>query len=185
MLEPRRRWFGLSICRGDETFPHTDELVSYTRPAWFNRLFFRKVRVSKPLRGYAMSKNDIAAINRLSRQWVSAVNAGDADAWQETFTKNFVWIPPDVRKLVGRKAVTAFGKTAFLDPFKLRLKQRLSQIEIFSPRALAIGSFTIDMTPKGGGDTIKRSGNFMWVFQKEKRSWKIAKAIFNFDKPAN
>lgn len=130
-----------------------------------------------------MSKNDVAAINRLSRQWVSAVNAGDADAWQETFTKNFVWMPPDVQKLVGRKAVTAFGKTAFLDPFKLCLKQKLGEVKIFSPQALAIGSFTIDMTPKSGGDTIKRSGNFMWVFQKEKRSWKISKAIWNFDRP--
>ena len=131
-----------------------------------------------------MSRKDIAAINRLSRQWGTAVNAGDANAWQETFTKNFVWMPPDVPKLVGRKAVTAFGKAAFLDPFKLRLKQRLGQVKVFGPQALAIGSFTIEMTPKGGGDTIKRSGNFMWVSQKEKPgSWKIAKAIWNFDKP--
>ena len=130
-----------------------------------------------------MSKADIEKIRQLNSQWVSAVNAGDLAAWQKTFTGDFVWMPPDMPKLSGKKAVTQFAKTAFFDPYKVKLTQRLGKVEVFGPRALASSSFQLELTPKGGGETKKGVGKFMFVCLKDKGSWKLTQAIWNLDKP--
>jgi ketosteroid isomerase-like protein len=46
-----------------------------------------------------MPDNDTKIKNTI-RQWIAACNAGDAEAFQNTLTSNFVWMPPDAPKLV-------------------------------------------------------------------------------------
>ena len=125
-----------------------------------------------------MSKKDVSEIHRLNGSWVKAVNAGDLDAWQKTFTGNFVWMPPDVPKLSGKKAVTAFS-----DPYTVKLTEKLGKVEVFGSRGLAASSFRLELTPKAGGETKKSTGKFMFVCKKDKGAWKLSQAIWNLDKP--
>lgn len=128
--------------------------------------------------------NDVAKIKQAFRRYVAAVNAGDIDAWQSMFTGNCVLMPPDAPKLAGKKAVAAFVKTAFFDPFKIHLKERAGRVQVFRARAFTSGAFSLELTPKAGGNTLKATGKYMDMLAKQKDgSWKFAQRIFNFDKP--
>lgn len=128
--------------------------------------------------------SDVAKIKRVQSQYVAACNADDIDAWQTILGNDFVFMPPDAPKVSGKKAAAAWCKGAFFDPFKMKLRARLADIKVFGAHASAIGSFSLDLTPKSGGNTVKGVGKFMGVFKKQKDgSWKYAQAIWNFDKP--
>jgi len=126
---------------------------------------------------------DVAGINRVRGKYVAACNAGDIAAWQNTLTNKVVWMPPDAPKVVGKKAVAASVKASFFDPFKIKLMAKFDRVQVFGSQAVASGPFSLELTPKTGGNTIKGKGKHMDLFRKQKDgSWKYAQAIFNYDK---
>lgn len=50
--------------------------------------------------------------------------------------------------------------------------------------AFSRGIFTLSMTPKAGGETIKLSGKYLTILEKQADgSWKIARDCFNYNEP--
>ena len=130
-----------------------------------------------------MSKKDLAKIKAFNRQFVAICNAGDAVAFENMWTKNAVWMPADAPKLVGRKAVAAFAKTQFFDPFKIKLTQTL-KVKVAGSQAFGSGAFRVGLTSKADGSTLTGTGKFMAALEKQKDgSWKFAQQAFNYDSP--
>ena len=128
--------------------------------------------------------NDVAKIKSNVRQFVAACNAGDADALQKTLTNDVLFMPPDAARLKGSKATAAWSKKTFFDPFWNKLRIKFDRVQVVGSQAFGSGPFSLELTSKSGGNTIKGVGKHMAVFKKQKNgSWKYAQAIWNFDKP--
>jgi ketosteroid isomerase-like protein len=131
-----------------------------------------------------MSKNDVAKIKANVRRYVAACNAGDAAAFQQTLARDVIFMPPDAPKLKGDKATAAWIKQTYFDPFLNKLGVKFDSLKVIGTQAFGSGSFTIEMTPKVGGSTLKGKGKYFNVFKKQKDgSWKYSQGIWNFDKP--
>jgi len=131
-----------------------------------------------------MSKKDVAKIKSIVRAYCAAANSDNPDAWQKTLDDKVLWLPPDAPKLMGRKAVVAFSKERFFDPYKIKLSVKLNNLKVHGAKAFASGSFSSSLTPKAGGDTINLTGKHMCEFRKQKDgSWKYGELIWNNDKP--
>jgi len=129
-----------------------------------------------------MSKKDLAKIKAFNREYIAICNADDIAAFGNMWTKNAVWMPADAPRLAGRKAIAAFAKTQFFDPFKIKFTQTL-KVKVAGSQAFGSGTFRIELTAKSDGSTAKRTGKFMAVLEKEKDGWKFAQGIFNYDSP--
>jgi uncharacterized protein (TIGR02246 family) len=128
--------------------------------------------------------NDVEKIKSTQRKWVKTCNSGDIDAWQNTFTNNFIWMPPDSPIAVGKKAVVASVREGFFDPYNIKLRATFNDVRVFGAQACTSGKFSIELTPKAGGKSVKASGKFMDLLAKQRDgSWKFARRIFNYDKP--
>jgi ketosteroid isomerase-like protein len=99
------------------------------------------------------------------------------------WTKNAFWLPPDTPKLKGNKAIAAFAKARFIDPFKIKFTQTLN-VKVFGKQAFGHGSFRVELTSKADGSTVRRTGNFVAALEKQKDgSWKFSQGSFNYDRP--
>jgi uncharacterized protein (TIGR02246 family) len=128
--------------------------------------------------------NDVTKIKHTLRQFAAACNAGDSGAVQKTFDSGVVFMPPDALKVSGKKAVAAWAQSAVFDVVRQELRINVGRAQFFGAQALVTGSFSVEMTPKAGGPTVKGKGKHMAMFKKQRDgSWKYAQAIWNFDKP--
>jgi ketosteroid isomerase-like protein len=128
--------------------------------------------------------NDVAKIRGVLRQEVSAVNAGDLEAWKKNLTSDIAFMAPDAPRAKGMRAVCAFARSAFFDPFNMKLQMKFNDVNVFGPQAWATGAFHLELTPKAGGNPARSVGKFVRSFRKQKNgSWKQSLVIFNFDKP--
>lgn len=131
-----------------------------------------------------MSKNDVAKIKQMLRQYADACTAGDSEAVLKTFANGVVFMPPDTPKLSGKKAIATWAQATLFDPFENKLQMKLSRAEMFGKQAFITGSFSLELIPNSGGTTLKGTGKHMARLKKERDgSWKYAQAIWNFDKP--
>jgi ketosteroid isomerase-like protein len=132
-----------------------------------------------------MSKSDIAKIRTVIRQYVAACNAGDLPAFEKTLDREMIFMPPDARQAKGRKATSAAVKSALFDPFKLKLGvTKIGPLFVLGSRAFGTGSFTLELTPRSGGNGSKSAGKYIHAFRKQRDgSWKYTHVIFNNDKP--
>src|SRR5262245_4133211 len=130
-----------------------------------------------------MRTKDEAEIKRLCRRADAAVSAGDLDGWVSTLTNGVVFLPHGSPKVTGKKAVAAWAKSTFFDPFKIKLRSSYPGFTVFGSLAFGTGSWRLELTPKSGGDTRRTTGKKMVVFRKQADgSWKLAQEIFNGDK---
>ena len=128
--------------------------------------------------------NDVAKIKANVRKYVAACNVGDSEAFQKTLTNDAIFMPPDAPRLSGNKKIAAYVKGSYWDPFQNKLRITFSRIQVIGSQAFGYGPFSLELTPKSGGKTIKGAGKHMGVFKKQRDgSWKYAQAIWNFDKP--
>jgi uncharacterized protein (TIGR02246 family) len=131
-----------------------------------------------------MSKSDVAKIKATVRAYCTAANSDNPQAWGETLDNKASWLPPDAPRLRGKKAVLAFTKTNFFDPYKIKLSVKLANVQVAGKQAFASGSFSLDMTPKAGGAAVKVKGKHMDEFRKQRDgSWKYSGVIWNYDNP--
>ena len=127
---------------------------------------------------------DLAALNRLLDGFVQAVNAGDANAWANLMTDDFIFSVPDAPRFIGKDAAVAAATAAFFDPFALHLANKFEDVQIFGSQAFAHGIFTLEMIPKTGGKMISAPGKFTNFFRKQSDgAWKFALVIFSYDQP--
>jgi ketosteroid isomerase-like protein len=128
--------------------------------------------------------NDVAKIEFTLRQFSAACNAGDQNAIERTLDDDVVFMPPDAPAVSGKETVVQWVQSAVFDLFHQKLQMNLGQAQVVDAEALVTGSFSLEMTPKSGSNTVKGVGKHMAVFKKQADgSWKYLKAIWNFDRP--
>ena len=127
---------------------------------------------------------DAAAINRLLDEDTTALNAGDAVGLVALYTEDVVLMPPDELAVIGKEARRAFLQT-FFDQYTLELARSTEEVVVADDWAFARSTQTSTLTPKDGGEPIERSGKVIHIYQRQPDgSWKLARAIWNFDQPA-
>ena len=59
-------------------------------------------------------------------------------------------------------------------------------VRVLGDVAYSHGTYTFDMTPKGGGETMSLSGKFLDILEKQvDGSWKIAIDCHNYNAPVS
>ena len=109
---------------------------------------------------------DVATVNGMRDQWVSAFASGDASQVDFMFTGDAVFLPPDHAALSGNDEPIHPGVRLF-DRFtaELALSDELKIAD--GDWAYYMATYALSLTPKGSGNTIEDSGQFFtswnWV----------------------
>jgi uncharacterized protein (TIGR02246 family) len=123
------------------------------------------------------------AIDRLREAHVTALNAGDANAWEACFTGDGVQMPPNFGANVGRTAILGWSK-GFLNLFTCRFSLSVEEVRIAADWAFERGRYDITLTPRFGGQCMDDRGKYITIYQRQSDgSWKIARDIWNSDRP--
>ena len=130
-----------------------------------------------------MSDREQAARKTL-RDYVAACNAGSAEAYMATLTRDAVFCPPGQPPVKGRDAIGAWAKEGFFDVFDVDFKADFDRVIVAGSEVMAPGSFSLQLEPKAGGDSTTLTGTFFNIFREESPgSWKYAWAVWNWQQP--
>jgi uncharacterized protein (TIGR02246 family) len=128
--------------------------------------------------------SDIARVYKLWAEYAAACHAGDLDRFMALWTDDAIQMPPDAPRRIGKAAIRE-GMQAGFDRFHMRnVIPRTEEVRVLGDRAYSHGTYTVDMTPKGGGETMTLAAKFLDVLERQPDgSWKIAVDCHNYDMP--
>ena len=125
---------------------------------------------------------DIAAIKEVLNQYAVGITSGDFDLWMSLWADDGTQMPPDAPANVGTEEIRQKMKPAF-DDMKMNLTIRsIEDAKIFGDLGLTRCVYTLEMTPKAGGETIAAmpEGKALTFYERQSDgSWKIAYDCFN------
>ena len=132
----------------------------------------------------ASNQAEIAtAVNDIRGAYKAALNAGDATAVAALFTDDAVSMPPDAPAAVGKEAIQSNLEARF-NQFKFDVTITQAEAVAAGDWAFSRGTYTVKATPKGAGEAMENTGKYLDVLrQQPDGSWKIARHIWNTDKP--
>ncbi len=129
--------------------------------------------------------SETEAVNALLEQWVSAVNAGDLDAWSATLADDATVMPPNAPAVTGIESLLPWMVETFFDPFNVQLSCTFDDVDPAEDVVFARGSYELSLTPKDGGPVIEDSGKFVNVFKRQQDdAFKYSIAMWNSNNPA-
>ena len=136
----------------------------------------------------SLEKNeaDINAIKEVLSQYAVACNTGDFDLWISLWADDGVQIPPDTLTRVGKEQIRKGMKPAF---DQMNLDIAITSIEdaaVYGGMGLTRCKYTLDITPKTGGEKIHamRDGKALTLYERQSDgSWKIVYDCFNSNVP--
>jgi len=116
---------------------------------------------------------DVDAIQEYNRRLAEATNAGDMGALEQLIAPDHVTLAPDQPPVIGREACLEIMRDA-LARFSVTEEQCPTRTEVASELAYQWGEFTVTLAPKGGGETIVRSGKYLRVYRRfDDGTWKM------------
>ena len=125
---------------------------------------------------------DIAAIKEVLNQYAVGITTGDFDLWMSLWADDGTQMPPDAPAVVGTENIRQEMKPAF-DDMNMNLAIRsIEDAKIFGDLGLTRCVYTLEMTPKAGGETIAAmpEGKALTLYERQSDgSWKIAYDCFN------
>ncbi len=128
--------------------------------------------------------SETEAVNALLEQWVSAVNAGDLDAWSATLADDATVMPPNEPAVTGIESLRPWMVETFFDPFNVQLSCTFDDVDPAGDLVFARGSYDLSLTPKNGGQVIEDSGKFVNIFRRQPDdSFKYAIVMWNSNNP--
>jgi uncharacterized protein (TIGR02246 family) len=129
---------------------------------------------------------DITAIKEMLNQYAVAVNTGDFDLWISLWADDGVQMPPDTPVRIGKEQIREAMKPAF-DQMTLDIAiTSIEDAKVYGDLGLTRCNYTLDMTPKAGGETIHamRDGKALTLYDRQSDgSWKIVYDCFNSNVP--
>jgi uncharacterized protein (TIGR02246 family) len=126
---------------------------------------------------------DIEALNQNREAYVVAENAGDAAGIAALFAPNATFMPPDQPAVSGSAGVQAHYEALFAQ-MTPSLTVNSRETHAAGDIGYDAGSFSVQATPKAGGDPMHISGKYMVISGRQADgSWKITHMIFNTDEP--
>ena len=125
-------------------------------------------------------EEQITEIHEASAAWDEAFNAGDLAQLLALYADDAVDMPPGMPALKGIDAI-AGDLQYVLETFDAHHETSIVDVKIGGDLALERASYTMELIPKAGGDTIKEVGKHLVVRQKVGDEWKVLWEIWNSD----
>ncbi|TET25720.1 MAG: SgcJ/EcaC family oxidoreductase [Candidatus Aminicenantes bacterium] len=129
---------------------------------------------------------DISAIKEMLNQYAVALNTGDFDLWISLWADDGVQMPPDAPAVIGKEQIRDAMKPAF-DQMTVDIAiTSIEDVKVYGDLGLTHCKYTLDMTPKAGGETIHamRDGKALTLLERQSDgSWKIVYDCFNSNVP--
>ena len=126
---------------------------------------------------------DIAAIRSGVDEGIAAFHAGDAAALAACYTEDAVVMPPNQPAVIGKEAMQSDFQTRF-DQFTGKLTAHTAEVEVAGDWGFIRMNYTETLTPKAGGEPTEDSGKWLQIWRRgADGSWKVAREIWNSDKP--
>ena len=117
-------------------------------------------------------ENDEQAIREMIETWLRASKAGDAEKVLTLMSDDVVFLTPGQPPMRGKEAFAA-SQGAFLQNIELEASSEIQEIRVFGDWAYTWTKLAITVTPKNGGDSVRRSGNTLSILRKENGRWVI------------
>ena len=121
---------------------------------------------------------DKATIEKLNDAWTAAFNKGDAAAVAALYTEDAYVLPPGSAMVKGRAAIEAFWRQAAQQMTDAKLTT-LDVLPLGRSAAREIGTVTLKAKSQPPQEVV---GNYVVVWRKIGRDWKLATDIWNTDK---
>lgn len=129
---------------------------------------------------------DITAIKEMLNQYAVACDTGDFDLWISLWADNGVQMPPDTPARIGKDQIREAMKPVF-DQMILDIAiTSIEDAKVYGDLGLTRCNYTLDVTPKAGGETIRamRDGKALTLYKRQSDgSWKIVYDCFNSNVP--
>lgn len=131
-----------------------------------------------------MKNIDVALVYELWNEYTAAANEGNIERWMSLWAEDGIQMAPDAPPRFGKEQVKAAMQPTF-DLFTTsNMIVNTEEVHILGDRAYSHGTYTFDMTPKEGGETMSYSGKFLDILVKQADgSWKIAIDCRNYNEP--
>ena len=127
-----------------------------------------------------------AAVREMLNQYAIACNTGDFDLWISLWADDGVQMPPDTPARIGIEQIREAMKPAF-DQMTLDITiTSIEDAKVYGDLGLTRCEYTLDMTPKAGGETIHamRDGKALTFYERQSDgSWKVIYDCFNSNVP--
>jgi uncharacterized protein (TIGR02246 family) len=124
---------------------------------------------------------DIAAIEKLAKDWGAGWDRSDTDALLSLYTSDPVLMPQGQPAVTGKNAVRTLYQSLFKD-YTVKGEGKVVEIEVSGDLGYFWNSYTLTATPKAGGEQIKAEGKSIFIVRRQNdNSWKIARLIDNSD----
>lgn len=125
---------------------------------------------------------DLVQVYKLWDEYATACNTGDVKRWMSLWTEDAIQMAPDAPPRIGKEQIRHAMHPSF-DLFDMRdMIINTSEVRILGDTAYSHGTYTFEMTPKEGGETMKLWGKFLDILVKQADgSWKIAIDCQNYN----
>ena len=118
-------------------------------------------------------QNDEQEIRELVATWLSASKTGDTDKVLSLMSDDVVFLVCGQSPMRGKAAFAA--SQAALSKFTIDATSEIQEIKVLGDWAYVWTHLSIAVTPKNGGDSVKRAGNTLSILQKQNGSWVIVR----------
>ena len=114
-------------------------------------------------------QDDENAIRELISTWLSASKAGDTSKVLTLMAEDVVFLTPGQAPMRGK---AAFAEAqAQLKEVELDANSKIQEIKVFGEWAYVWTELSVVMTPRNGGEAVKRSGHTLSILQKQAGVW--------------
>ena len=122
---------------------------------------------------------DRQAIAAATARFGAAESAGSVDQFRGFFTDDLVMMGPNEPLVIGGDSVAALMRV-FHGKYGVQVKYDSQEIVVFGDWAFDRGTERYTLTPKAGGAPITKSGNYLYLYQRQKDgSWKQSRVMWN------
>lgn len=129
--------------------------------------------------------DDEKGIAEFNKQYLAAINGGDAAALGRLTTEDHMMISSGAAPMVGKQAMID-AMTRGFQTTRIEEHWMPEETVISGDLAYQRGTFTVAATPKAGGETRKTSGNFLRIYRRlPDGTWNMVRDVFNSSAPAN
>ena len=124
---------------------------------------------------------DTAAINDIWDQSAASLNAGDLDRWISFYTEDALQMRPNEPLVIGKDQIWVWIKD-LSDQVTFNMDITNTEVEVAGDWAFSLGTYTVTMTPKEGGQPVVIDAKYIEIFTRQPDgSWKKHREIFNRD----
>ena len=118
-------------------------------------------------------QTDEQAIREVVSTWLRASKAGDTKTVLSLMTDDVVFLVPGHPPMRGKAAFAS--SQAAMEQFDFNATSEVQEVTVLGDWAYIWTQLSVVMTPKGGGEAVKRSGPTLSIFRKESGRWLLSR----------